>query len=354
MPPATFRELAEVVGVSHATVSRALSGHPSVAETTRRKVLRAARQAGHPRIVDLPNFLELDSQRNTDQPMPVCIALIYYGLNEPSIAGTVRWHTLDGIMEYAQSMENISFEFVKPNPDEPFERTLQRLRGCDGVLLSGVAERSFVSDLLAHDIPVCLVSMDYSDLPVDCVIGDNFNSGRTAGRLLLDRGYRRIGWIELPASYPGYGTEWEKQIDGLRAEMSKAGLLPQPRDIRRFEEPTAKAYQQVAEQWFADGDLPEVIITPASEQAFIFLRTASRMGLQCPDDFGLLAFDECLYADMWMPLTLVRCSPKTMGRLSAARLVNRIRYRDAQNDVGWKVVVPTTVREGVSLKSLVE
>lgn len=46
-PPPTIRELAEKLGLSSATVSYALRHHPCVAEKTRKRVLKAAKDAGY-------------------------------------------------------------------------------------------------------------------------------------------------------------------------------------------------------------------------------------------------------------------------------------------------------------------
>jgi LacI family transcriptional regulator len=47
MPATTIKQIAEELGIHPSTVSRALSGHPHIAEKTREKVLRMADQLNY-------------------------------------------------------------------------------------------------------------------------------------------------------------------------------------------------------------------------------------------------------------------------------------------------------------------
>lgn len=45
--PITIKQLAQTLGMSHSTVSRALNGHPSISDTTRKRIEQAAAQYGY-------------------------------------------------------------------------------------------------------------------------------------------------------------------------------------------------------------------------------------------------------------------------------------------------------------------
>ncbi|NJL70910.1 MAG: LacI family transcriptional regulator [Candidatus Competibacteraceae bacterium] len=257
---------------------------------------------------------------------------------------------LEGILEAAKTTPGVSCELLHVDEAESIDSVVGRISSFDGTILIGTPRSHVVQALIVSDVAMVMANLHVTGIDVDCVVSDDFDGGRQLGRYLLNKGFRRIGWISLPDDYPGFGPSWGSRIAGLRSELAKDQILAKPSDIWLLDRPDVQSYREVCEKWIKTGDIPEVVVTPYCLIAFIFLRVASEAGLRCPSDFGIATFDRDTYADLWsFPLTLMETQPREIGRRSLGRLVARLRHPGEVNDGIWKVVVPVNLVEGGSL-----
>jgi hypothetical protein len=152
----TLRDIANLSGVSTATVSRALNSHPQVTEKTRAKVLRAAQSLGYSAA---PTETHTDIQR---------IAVVYpgTGLDRHALAlrqrGPPRRQRVHGRDTTSRSRSSIS-----------------------GVRLS--ADESYASWFAARGISAAVMRSDDSTMHVCERIGADGVPGRHARRTPRDR-----------------------------------------------------------------------------------------------------------------------------------------------------------------------
>ncbi|NBB83787.1 MAG: substrate-binding domain-containing protein [Alphaproteobacteria bacterium] len=209
----TQQELAEAVGFSRVTVSKALAGHPSVQTGTRNKIIIKARELGY-----RPSAAA--RAMRTGRCGAVSLVTGVHG-----IGSFVSLPMLRGIHR-ALSDRDVRMMFTEA-PIEVLEdhghipKYIQELT-VDGLLMNYTIDvPARLVQLLDHyRVPAVWLNLD---LDHDAVYPDEEHGGRLATQYLLARGHRRIGYFNPwpPAHYSARARR-----SGYETVMAQAGLQP--------------------------------------------------------------------------------------------------------------------------------
>lgn len=208
--PLTLREVSEASGVSEMTVSRVLRNRGDVSETTRKRVLAAAKELGY-----VPNKIAgaLASQR---------VNLV--GVIIPSLSNMVFPTVMTGISEV---LENTALQPVVGVTDytpEKEERVLYEMLSWrpSGVIIAGL-EHSPASRAMLENAGIPVVEiMDVDGTPVDAMVGiSHRRAGRIMAESIIKAGYKRIGFLgtKMPLDHRA-----RKRFEGFTQALAKAGI----------------------------------------------------------------------------------------------------------------------------------
>ncbi|MDR1448875.1 MAG: substrate-binding domain-containing protein [Propionibacteriaceae bacterium] len=314
VPRVTLQEIAEAAQTSVATVSKVLNGRPGVSDAQRSRILRLLSEHGYER-------------RGVHKRNPArLIDVVVRGID-------THWATevLMGAEGEAARVGAGIVVTVTHGRTLGNRRWLSALaqRHSDGLLL--VASRlsqGIDVELAKLRIPYVLVDPIGAPSPaqnVPVIGASNFAGGLTATEHLLNLGHRRIGVIsgdrDLRCS--------QERLDGYRAALGRAGLVPDDSLIRFGDFLTDGGYA-------AGADLlglphpPTAIFAGSDLQAYGVYRAAKELGLGIPEDLSVVGFDDvplCQYVSP--PLTTVRQPIEEMAR-EATRILLGLAYRGAQ------------------------
>ena len=296
---ATVRDIAARSGVSIATVSRVLNGHPSVSPYTRQLVEAA---------ID-----ELDAQARGSRGGAVYLRCPYplsdyFGLIVSSIAETLDLHGRTLILNAGEGAQH---QAVLP--------TLPTRGGISGAIVILPPEPS--EDLLAlraRGFPFVVVDPRTS-MPRDiaAVSAAHFAGARSATSHLTALGHRRIGLIAGPHNW----LASQSRQAGHSSALADVGVLPDPALTRSGEATTAFGHQ-------AGGELldlphrPTALICFNDKTAVGALAAAAQRGLRVPHDLSIAGFDDIDLAKATTPaLTTVRQPLQEMGRMAVSLLI---------------------------------
>ena len=181
---ATIYEVADLAGVSPATVSRVMNGK-NVSPAYAEKVRAAAS------VLDFrPNRTARTLRRRSSE----VIALLIPDIENPFFTALAR-----GVEDQALAA---GFSLVLCNTDEQPAKEARYLdvalsENVAGVILAPATAATDLDALIARKTP--LVTVDRSSrYDVDTVLMDNERGARTATQALYDRGFRRVGCITGP------------------------------------------------------------------------------------------------------------------------------------------------------------
>ncbi len=300
----SVRSLAVELGLSTATVSRALSRHPNVDPATRERVQAAAARAGF-KPAQVKN-------------RPKHIALLI-SLEQPRVEHYTA-EILSGAMEYCGQMNlDLSVICLEPRritPDELLRTMLSR--HCDGVITALVYEPAALVRLRDAGIPVVVVSDDPGLPGVGALVCENASGMRRLTEYLLGLGHRRIALFCLQMQSSAHG----ERLKTFKRTLKAAGCYDE-----RLVYPVAPSPDTVlsgvamAEAFVRDGHPATAVICMNDEVAYGAMRVLRNAKISIPRAISVAGFDDypmSLYVEP--TLTTVRQPLRDMGRKGAETL----------------------------------
>lgn len=326
----TMSTIAQMAGVTQATVSRALNRPEVVSPDTLERIMQAVHATGY-----VPNAvagaLASSKSRMVAAVVPSITNIVYSALIHHFIA-LVR----------AAGYQTILVEAgFSPEEEEALVASLIARRP-DGILLTGVHHSNRCrSQLLSAGLPVVEV-WDLTETPIDICVGfSHAGVGRAVAQFAHDRGYAAAAAVSA-------GDERALRRQAAFCRWFEDLGHPAPQQIA-FDGPASLARGRTAlarllDDGFSDG----VIFCSSDLLAQGVLLEAQARGLTLPGDFGLIGFgDQDYAADLVPPLTTVRVDRSVLGRRAADALLSRINGSAATEtaiDVGFEIVVRQTTR----------
>jgi LacI family transcriptional regulator len=324
----TIREIAELAGVSIATVSRVVNGRADVSDETREAVGRVIREHGY-----TANRSARGLSSGRTGLVGFLVPLVFPAYFSAILAGAAE-------ALYEQDMRLV----LGPTRHE-HEREVSLLDRLmhgmtDGALIVLPEESSEeLERALADGYRFVVVD---PLLPLDeripAVSAAHMSGADQAMRHLLQLGHRRIGAITGPPRW--LATEDRRR--GYHAALAAAGILPAP-------ELEVETTFEIAPGCEAAGALLDLRDPPTAIFAFNdniaigVLQAARERGLSVPEDVSVVGFDDVEYASIVTPaLTTVRQPLAEMGRTAVSllvRLLERQRFETLHFELATRLVV---------------
>ncbi|GGO14555.1 LacI family DNA-binding transcriptional regulator [Microbispora bryophytorum] len=308
--PLTIAQLAELAGVSPATVSKVVNGRSEVAPETRALVEDLIREHGYRR----------QKKRPTAAPL---IELVF---NE--LEGGYAMEVIKGVEQVAREhgLAVVVSELQDHHPPAKgwIEGVIGRRPHGVIVVFSGLTRAQY-GQLRTRDIPVVLV--DPTGDPghkMPSVGAGNWSGGLSAARHLLELGHRRIALITGPAD----ALSSRARLDGFRAAMDTAGVPTDPELVRQGDF-SAEDGLEHARSLLALPQPPTAVFAFNDAQAMGVYQAAHERGLRIPDELSVVGFDDLPMAQWLIPaLTTVR-QPLTEMAAAATTMVVAIARGDS-------------------------
>lgn len=306
-----LRHVAEIAGVSQATVSRVVNGREGVAPDTRRRVLHALDQLGY-RPVGLAR-------------LPKRTGLV--GLVVPELDNPI-FPTFAQSIENALAAEGFTTVLGTATPsgmaEEDYIDLLLEHRVAGIVVVSGrhadtVADHHAYHELLRRGTPLVVVNGRPATLhDVPAVSADDHGALVAAVEHLSDLGHRRIGLVAGPRRYVPSQRKVAGYLDGLGRVGEPADESLVARTVYSLEGGHAGALELLERDVTA-------IVCASDLMAIGALRAAAELDLAVPGDLSVIGFDDSPLATIVTPrLTTSRQPVAEMTREVVARLRSQV------------------------------
>ena len=299
-----WREVADLAGVSEATVSRVMNGRPGVSDRTRLLVMHAVDQLGAARLVrrrQLEAGLVGLVVPELDNPIFPALAQLL----EARLAGAGYTCVLGCATQIVDELEYLG--------------TLVE-RGVSGIVMVSGRHADTESDqtpyreLITQGVPMVFVNGYSADVPAPFVSCDDRQASALAVAHLASLGHRRIGFVSGPTRY----VVVARKLDGYREALDAAGLAVD-------DDLVVDTMFSVEGGRASTGPLVEhgatAVVAASDLMALGTVLGAREHGLAVPADWSAVGFDDTtLMAYTDPPLTTVR-QPINAMCLHAARLL---------------------------------
>jgi LacI family transcriptional regulator len=321
----TITEVAKAAGLSAATVSRALNGHPAVTSAARARAYAAAERLGY-----LPDGVA-GSLRSKQT---FTLGLLLRDVSNPNI--------LQINSGAAAAAASHSYMLLMCSSDWDLEaersliRSMARRRFAGIVALVVDDTKSDVEVAARLGIPVVLIESELlkARVPRDRVISDNFGGAAKAASYLLDLGHTRIAIISGQEQIlPG-----RDRLTGFVETTARQIQLPEwAVCLGSFSE--EHGYQSTR-RLMSRTDRPTAIFAGSNQILSGVLRAIRELALRVPEDLSVIGFDDSLLSQLYQPpITVVARDLREIGREAVNLVVRRIEGYESKHVM--KKVVPT-------------
>ena len=306
----TIRHIAELAGVSIATVSRVVNGHADVSDRTREAVQRVIRERGYP--------AGARSRGTRTGQIGVMVPLIHPGCFAEILAGAAEAlyeHDLRAVLGPTRHSRAREMSL------------LERLAGgaADGaiIVLPEESSQEFAA-LAGQGFPFVIVDPRTEITDGIPVVSAAHSSGATqATRHLLELGHRRIAVIGGPRGW----IATSERMRGYHAALAGASVLPDP-VLVQYSDFRVEGGREAAARLLSLPDPPTAIFAFNDSMAAGALQVASARGLRVPTDVSIVGFDDTIEASITLPaLTTVRQPLAELGRTAVSLLLRQIENR---------------------------
>lgn len=302
----TIKDIAKIAGVSHSTVSRALSGHPGIPKETADRIKKIASDLGY-----VPSAVARGLRTSQSNALGVIVNRI----DDPFFS-----EILQGIEDVLQDA-GYSLFVAASNRDSRREKTIvqaMRERRVDGII---VCTTQFCeehrSQLEHYGFPIVAIGnregTDYQWL----VYHDDFYGSVQITNYLIGLGHKRIAYLGNSRAE----STTQGRLNGFIQEM-KAASLPIP-DEYIFHCPNGQpGGGEIGVKYCIDlSDPPSAIICFNDMMAIGVVKALREAGIQVPGDCSVVGFDDIPFAAYTYPALTTFEQPKYQLGCEAAQMM---------------------------------
>ncbi|WP_238434503.1 MULTISPECIES: LacI family DNA-binding transcriptional regulator [unclassified Frankia] len=315
----TLEEVAELAGVSRATVSRVVNGSSRVSPEALASVTAAIAQLGY-----VPNRAARSLvTRRTDTLVLIVHERPDTVFSDPFFASVLRG------VNRALSPTDLQLVLLQAQGEAQRDRALRYVGNghVDGVLLISLHGDDIMPNAIAAaGVPLVMAGRLLTGRMVDYVDADNVGGARDAVGHLLATGRRRIATVAGPPDMSVGVDRLRGYTEAVRAAGgdAAAGWVV----VGDFTEASGQA---ATERLLAEHPDLDAVFAASDLMALGALRALRAAGRRVPDDVAVVGFDDAAlaaYADP--PLTTVRQQVELMGQEMVQLLLARIADPDGE------------------------
>ena len=335
--PITMKDIARDLGVSVATVSRALKDSPRISEAKRREIQEYAREHNF-----LPNVIAETLRKSRVQPNKVI------GVIVPQFIHYYFASILKGVEEEASRR---GYRIMVAQSDDKYEREVEICKSfyankCCGIIVSmakNTTKYDHFQKLIDMGIPLVFYDRICTGVNASRVVVDDYMGAYTAVTHLIDTGCRKIAYYGMVQS-----MEIDKnRFNGYEDALRKHGLKPNPDWLRKCDN-RADA-EVVTPEILAQPDHPDAFFAINDDTAIGILYSAKKMGFDVPDDISICGFTNGNRAKACNPmLTTAEQRGVMVGEEAANILIGQVEGSLPMDKVEKRVVRTRLIIRGTT------
>lgn len=332
-----MKDIAKELGVSVATVSRALKDSSRISQEQRQRIQQYAREHNF-----TPNVLAESLRHSRVQPMKVI------GVIVPELVHYYFMTILKGIEEEAEAH---GYRVMVAQSGEQYEREVRLCRSfyenkvC-GIIVSQAKDThqyEHFQRLIDSGVPLVFYDRICTGVNASRVVVDDYMGAFNAVSHLIQTGCRRIAY---------FGAQMNLEIaknrfNGYKDALLKHGL-PFDERLTRFCDNRADAELMTPELF--EGDYyPDAFFAVNDDTAIGILYTVKRMGLRVPEDISICGFtngERALATDPM--LTTVEQRGVQVGHEAASILIDKVEGAIPQEKIEKRVVRTKLIIRGTT------
>ncbi len=319
----TIYDIAEKLKISPATVSRGLSNHPGIKNSTRENIIRMASSMGY-------RFNRQASTLRTKRTHT--IGIIIPRLNSIFMSELIAG--AEKVLSNANYNLIISQSLESQEKEKKNAATMYNSR-VDGLLVSlayDTAQTDHFTNFTEAGVPLIFFdrTMDHPDAP--SIVIDNFIAAKEITKHLIEQGCRRILHISSASAQNVY----RQRFKGYQSALEENGI-PFDQDLVFYNELDVADGISAAGKILEMPHRPDGIFVSNDSCAIACMQALKQNGISIPKDIKIAGFNNDPISRIIDPaLTTVHYNAKEMGRIAAETLLSML--ENPVNAIPWKTL----------------
>lgn len=304
-------DIAEVLGVSNVTISKALGNKDGVSDELRQKIIQTAQDMGY----------QYSRTEEVQESYNIGIIVAQHYVNS---FHSFYWTLYQNVVEALKTIKSYCILEIVPQEDED-HAILPDFVSDDkicGFIVLGKLSTDYLKKLQEIHKPIVLTDF-YDDLNITAVNSDNYNDSCKITDYLIQKGHRQIGFVgsiyatsSIQDRYLGY----LKSLIKNNIEIHNEWIIPDRHEgtldfLQEFELPQ---------------NMPTAFVCNCDQTAYYFIQYLLKKGYKVPDDISVVGYYNFVFATMCQPeLTTIQVDLKVMAKESVMAIL-RLKKYDAE------------------------
>ncbi len=332
MPNVTLKKIAETLGMSTATVSKALKDYPDISESTKIKVRELAEELNYK-----PNSFA-QSLRNQESKI--------IGLIAPQIVHHFFANIIKGVIDAAAEQGYLVITLQTGESYEEEKKQIQLLleKNVDGILLS-LSDRTVnykhVSAVIDQGVPVVLYDKISKLINCSKVIVNDRKAGYDATNYLIKTGCRKIAHIRGPLK-PQTTID---RFNGYKKALQDNNIDFDPSLVFETKNLTYEDGYDIGAELLKKKDEIDGLFAFTDLLATGAMVRLQEAGLKVPEDIAIMGFSNWFLTKITTPKLSTVDQPGYFMGTEAFRLLHReLQVKKEFEDVPKEIVeIPTKI-----------
>lgn len=309
-----IKQIADLAGVSVATVSRVLNDSPRVSKKTREKVLK---------IMEEHHYVPSSIARNLSLKKSTYVAVIV-----PDITNAFFSEVIQGL---SKILYEKGYNLLLMNTDEDvaiqhthLQTVLeQQVAGLfiTPVIYNDSQTKKLLLMLQGKKVPIIFIDRDIDDFNTDGIYIDNYMGAFEATEHMIEKGYKEIGIITGPEDNKPAISRYQGYLDALEKYDLKVNFDY----VTTGDFKMAGGYEGMRYLVEKTATPPEAVVVSNNKMTLGAFKYLSDNNLTLKEDIDIIAFDQIDFIEWFnIPISYVKGPTFEMGELGAKILLKKI------------------------------
>ncbi|GKX29971.1 LacI family transcriptional regulator [Vallitalea longa] len=305
----TMKDIADKLGVSKVTVSKALNDKDGVSEELKIKIKMVAEDMGY-RYNALAKSLKVSNSYN----IGVIIAERFTGDN--------RSFYLTFYQYISRILEEYHYSAILNILDSKDEERLNlpriyNQRKVDGFIILGQVNKGYIELLQNIEMPIIFLDFYDEHIDIDTIITDNFYGAYEITNYLIKNGHRQIGYVgnlNATSSIQDRFLGYYKSLLEHRIKLNEEYIINDRDEKGKF-----------IDLKLPD-ELPTAFVCNCDMIAYNLIKKLNDKGYKVPEDCSVVGFDNDIYATISdVKITTVEVDMEEMAKTAVRCIIEKMK-----------------------------
>lgn len=303
-----MKDIADRLGVSNVTVSKALNDKEGVSEELRTKIKKTANEMGY-----RYNTAAKSIRKGYNYNIGVVVAEKF--TNDVQSFYFKFYHHISKILENYQYFGMLHILTYAEERELMLPKMYNEMK-VDGLIILGQISKAYIEILKEVDVPVVFLDFYDEHGEFDCVISDNFYSAYEITNYLINKGHTKIAFVgNIYAT-----SSIQDRFLGYYKSLLEHGMQLDKEYIISDRDNDGKLIDLSIPK-----NLPTAFVCNCDRVAYNLAKKLNEQGYRIPEDCSIVGFDNDIFSTLSdLKLTTVEVNMKEMAETAIKIIMSKV------------------------------